>query len=195
MSKDPEPSVTELLQAIKAGDRDAEAHFMRRVYGELKRLAQAQLRRLPPGKTLQPTALVNEVWMRLAGKDSSDVANSRAFFGVAARAMRDILVENARRKAALKRGRPWRLTDSDSLQFATESPPEELLALDEALDELESLYPRKARIVQLRFFVGLTDEKIATALELSDRTVRRDWIFARAWLQKKLSEDGEQADS
>lgn len=158
------------------------------VYGELRRLARAQLGRLPPGKTLQPTALVNEAWLRLAGKDVDDAASRREFIGLAARAMRDILVEDARRKAARKRGGDWRRADPEQLVLATESPPEELLALNEALDELERQQPRRARIVQLRFFAGLTEEETAEALELSERTVRREWRLARLWLFERLAD-------
>ncbi len=158
------------------------------VYGELRQLARAQLGRLPPGKTLQPTALVNEAWLRLSGKDVDDVKSRRDFIGLAARAMRDILVEDARRKAARKRGGDWRRADLEKLVLATESPPGELLALDEALDELERQEPRRARVVHLRFFAGLTVEETAEALGLSDRTVRREWRLARLWLFERLGE-------
>jgi RNA polymerase sigma factor (TIGR02999 family) len=159
------------------------------IYGELRQLARAQLGRLPPGKTLQPTALVNEAWLRLAGRDVDDAGSRREFVGLAARAMRDILVEDARRKGARKRGGDWRRTQPEQLILATEAPPAELLALDEALTELERREPRQARIVHLRFFAGLTEEETAEALELSDRTVRREWRLARLWLFEQLGEE------
>lgn len=179
--------MTELLRAAGAGDRAASESVLAAIYGELKRLARAQLGRLAPGQTLQPTALVNEAWLRLAGREAHDFASRDEFLSYAARAMRDILVEEARRKATSKRGGHWRRADPGLLATAAEAPPDDLLALDEALTALESSEPRKARIVQLRFFAGLTEEETARTLQVSDRTVRREWRFARAWLFERLA--------
>lgn len=189
MSEVPEPSATELLRAIQAGDASAFDRLLSLVYAELKQLARGQLARLPPGLTLQPTALVNEAWLRLSERETPDLESRREFLAVAARAMRDIVVEDARKRASLKRGGEWRRSSPELLELPGEAPPEELLALDEALTELEAFDPRKARIVHLRFFAGLSEEETAATLDLSYRTIRREWRFARAWLFERLSED------
>ena len=188
-----EPRVTELLRAANAGEAGAPERLLRAVYDELRQLARAQLARLPPGKTLQPTALVNEAWLRLAGKQADDVTTRRDYLFVAARAMRDILVEDARSKAALRRGGQWQRVDLANLQVATEAPPEELLALDEALAILEQKDERRARVVHMRFFAGLSEQETALALDLSLRTVRRDLRFARLWLFEQLTDPADDA--
>jgi RNA polymerase sigma factor (TIGR02999 family) len=159
-----------------------------RVYDELRRLARSKLSKLAPGQTLQATALVNEVYVRLAGKQQQEWANSRHFFFAAARAMHDILVERARAKAAVRRGGDRARLDLDHLVLARESPPDEILALSEAMAELQRHDPRKHELVMLRFFGGCSADQTALAMGLSPRTAQRDWQYARAWLHKYLSD-------
>jgi len=186
MPPDADPSVTQLLQAMGAGDVGAGDELLRRLYTELKDIARRQLRATPPGQTLQATALVNEACLRLLGKQERSWENRRHFFFTAARAMRDIVVEGARRKAAAKRGGGLHRIDVDRLEIAIDAPAEDMLALDEALKQLEQDHPRLAEIVQLRFFAGLSEEETARALDLSTRTIRRDWRFIRARLYRDL---------
>jgi RNA polymerase sigma factor (TIGR02999 family) len=162
------------------------------VYAELRRLAGAYMRRERPGQTLQATALVHEAYMRLA-TSRIDWADRRHFIGVAARSMRQILVERARSRGAQKRwGGMNRVTLSDMLAKAAE-PDSMLPALDEALTRLEQLDAEQARIVELRYFVGLSIEEVADALEMSPATVKRRWALARAWLFRELGGEGRQA--
>ncbi len=171
------------------GSADAGEELLRMVYAELRELAGARLRNLPPGQTLQPTALVNEAYIRLLGKEHPDWQGRRHFFFAAARAMHDVLVEAARKKAALKHGGAWRRSGQELLADVFESPPEELLALDEALQDLERQAPDLARLVQLRFFAGLTEAEAADVLAVSERTIQRQWRLARARLFARLSEE------
>ncbi|HXJ60720.1 MAG TPA: ECF-type sigma factor [Verrucomicrobiae bacterium] len=154
-------------------------------YQELRQMASAQLARLPPGKTLQATALVHEVWLRL--RDREQRWQSRAhFFGVAAQAMRDILVEQARRKAAAKRGGGQVRVELTESKLVGGAPEDQLLALNEALDQLAAHDPPKAEVVKLRYFIGLNLKETADALELSETTVKRHWTYAKAWLLREL---------
>lgn len=178
--------VTRLLQAAGQGDGQALADLLRVVYRELRQLAASWLARTPPGQTLQPTALVHEAFVRLVGRDKVDWQNRGHFFFAASRAMRDILVEQARSKARLKRGGNRQRVNLDNLVLAVDAPGDELLALDEALQRFEAEYPWEHRIVMLRFFGGMTNEETARALAVSLRTVERDWRFARAWLHETL---------
>jgi len=189
-SPHPETSVTVLLQAVRRGEAGADEKLVSTVFSELRSLAHAQLRRLPAGQTLQPTALVNEAYLRLVGKEGQDWQGRRHFLFVAARAMHDVLVEEARKKAAEKRGGDWRRVGPEALSAAVDAPPEELLALEEALQRLQERAPDQARIVELRFFVGLTEAEIADVLGVSERTVRREWRLARTRLFRELSEEG-----
>jgi RNA polymerase sigma factor (TIGR02999 family) len=179
--------VTRMLQAAQAGDHKAAERLLPLVYTELRKLAKARMARLPPGQTLQPTALVHEAYLRLIGKTDMRVDGRGHFFFAAARAMRDILVEQARSKAGPKRGGGRRRVElSDSL--ALDGPPaEEIQALHEALTELETLDPLKARIVELRYFVGMDVKETADAIGVSERTVHRHWRFIKAWLRGRLS--------
>jgi RNA polymerase sigma factor (TIGR02999 family) len=162
----------------------------REVYSELKRLARARMRRLRPGQTLQTTALVHEAYLKLSRADDTRWGNRAQFFGAAASAMRDILVDAARRKSSLKRGGDRRQVGGDVLKhLAVDRPPEEFLDLDMALMRLEEESPRKARIACLRLFAGLPMDEIATAMETPLRSVEREWRFARAWLQSELNAD------
>jgi RNA polymerase sigma factor (TIGR02999 family) len=156
---------------------------------ELRSLARTQLARLPPGQTLQPTALVHEAWLRLerSGR-AAPSTDRRAWLGLAALTMRDLLVEEARHKASLRRGGGWARTELAGLQLASEAEPEQLLALDEALTRLARRDPAKAELVRMRFFVGLGEDECAEALGVSVRTVRRSWRYARAFLYDELAE-------
>ena len=174
-----------LLKSVQEGKRTDE--LIPYVYGELRRLAQSLMKHTPPGQTLQPTALVHEAYVRLIGTEDPDWRGRSEFFAAAARSMRDILIEQARRKASLKRGGDRRRTDMDLEQVAIEPPEEDLLALDAALDLLEREDARMAQVVQLRYFTGLKDEEIAAVLECSLSTVQRKMRFARAWLRTELS--------
>ncbi len=168
------------------GDGAAEEELLERLYAELLSLAKRQMRHASPGQTLQPTALVHEAYLRLAGEPGQDWKNRKHFFFVAARAMHDVVVERARRRARKKRGGDRTRVDLNHLEVAFDASPEDVLALDEALCRLEEHLPRAAQIVRLRFFAGLTEEETAAALELSPSTVAREWRLARARLQRDL---------
>lgn len=173
--------VTELLQAVNSGKPDAYDSLMARVYDELRRLAGSLMRRERGDHTLQPTALVNEAYLRLVQSDPK--WESRAhFIGAAATAMRRILVEHARQRSAKKRGsNPQRVTFGDVVAQA-EDPQIDVLALDEALSALKAVDPRLVRVVELRYFAGCDLRQTAEILDISTATVKRDWVYARAWL-------------
>ena len=184
---DPRQEFTSLLIAWGGGDRSALDRLMPTVYDELRKLARRQLRREQLGHPLQTTALVHEAFLRLV--DARQVRwDSRAhFFGVTARLMRQILVDHARTRDAAKRGGGVAEGSLDeAVGLATEAVRGDLLAMDEALYRLETLDPRQSRIVELRFFGGLTVDETAAALELSAATVKREWALARAWLWRAL---------
>lgn len=181
--------VTQILTAIERGDARAAEELLPLVYDELRRLAAAQLAREKPGQTLQATALVHEAWLRLVGAKDNQWDGKRHFFGAAAAAMRQILIENARRKHQVKRGGGWCRLDVDQIQVATAVPSEGLLVLDEALRELMEHDPPAGELVMLRFFAGLTHQQAADVLEISRRTADRTWAYARAWLCRRLRED------
>lgn len=177
--------VTLLLQAAAQGDTRAAADLLPLVYEELRGLARRHLAR-SPGNTLQPTALVHEVYMSLV-KGGDPGWNGRGhFFGAAANAMRHILIDQARRKAAVKHGGGRQRVDADDVDLPIALPVPDLIALDEALQELEAAEPRQGRVVMLRFFAGLTAEETAQALGTSLATVNREWRFARAFLHARL---------
>jgi RNA polymerase sigma factor (TIGR02999 family) len=179
--------VTRLLAAAESGDRSAFDDLYRSVYGELRRIAQANMRREGRGHTLQPTALVNEAYLRL-GPVGSNWENRRHFFGAAAEAMRRILVDHARKRLASKRGAEYeRVTLSGSeLDMPAAEQDLDVLQIDAALQQLRIESPRLADLVNLRFFAGLSIQDAAQALEISPATAKRDWAFARAWLQQRI---------
>jgi len=180
----PEPTVPQ--QDGASGDSSGE--LLERLYDELRKLARSRMARLRPGNTLQPTALVHEVFLRLS-KDGDLRWNSDAhFFGAAALAMRRILVEHARRKQRIRHGGQQERVDLDDLELPVELPVEDLLGLDQALTKLEATQPRQAQIVMLRWFAGLEREEVAQLLDTSLRTVGREWRTAAARLQKMLQE-------
>jgi RNA polymerase sigma factor (TIGR02999 family) len=174
--------VTQILEGIGAGDAQAAERLLPLVYEELRRLAAARMAREAPGQTLQPTALVHEAWLRLAGDRPQTWQNRAHFFSAAAEAMRRILIQNARRKARLKRGGGQQRFDIDTLELAGAAPDDKVLQVDEALERLEAQDPEKARVVVLKFFGGLTDREAAASLGVTERTVERHWAYAKAWL-------------
>jgi RNA polymerase sigma factor (TIGR02999 family) len=183
--------VTRVLSAIEQGDPQAAERLLPLVYDELRKLAAQKLAQEKPGQTLQATALVHEAYLRLVGESTTPLAwNSRGhFFGAAAEAMRRILVENARRKGAVKHAGERVRVSLEGLDLADEPPPEQLLALDEALTRLAAQDPQKAELVKLRFFTGLSIEATAQALAISPATAKRWWTFARAWLLREVEGD------
>jgi len=182
--------VTEILFAIDRGDRHASEELLPLVYDDLRRLARSKLAHEAPGQTLQPTALVHEAWMRLVGGSSVPGWDSRRhFFAAAAEAMRRILVECARRKHAIKRGGLHQRQSLEDFDIAAPVPPDELLALNEALDKLERTDAEAAQLVKLRFFSGLTVNETADVLGISERTVRHHWTYARAWLYREIGRE------
>ena len=186
MSSESIQPITELLQAAQAGDAAAAERLMAVVYEQLHQVARARMAHLPPGQTLQPTALVHEAYLRLAGKGDLPWQSRQHFFFAAARAMRDILVEQARRKARPVRGGGWHRRELDEACAVLEPPAENVLAVHEALDELEKQDPVKAQIVLLRYFSGLTTAETAEVLGLAERTLDRQWRYVRAWLLRRL---------
>jgi RNA polymerase sigma factor (TIGR02999 family) len=181
-------SITQLLDAWHQGDADAADALFAIVYDDLRSLARRQLAALHAGRTLAPTALVHEAYMKFAERSAPDLVDRSHFFGVAARAMRHVVVDYVRRRQAHKRdpGSPVLALDAEDAA-ADVSSPIDLIAMHEALAQLETLDPRQARIVELRFFGGLELEEIAKELDVSDRTVKRDWRKARTFLYHTLS--------
>lgn len=188
-----EPEITRLLAAWKGGDAGAAEQLLPLVYGELRRIARSQRRRLDPGETLNTTALVHEVYLKLADTGALKVNDRGHFFAIAATAMRQLLVDAARRRGAAKRGGPSQHTGLSSTVAADGEPGEQVvdvLALDAAMSRLGDLEPRLVRLVELRFFAGLSVEETADTMELSPRTVKRDWQKARLFLYRQLSSEG-----
>jgi len=180
--------VTRILERVEDGDAKAAEQLLPLVYDQLRQLAAHKMANEAPGHTLQPTALVHEAWLWLAGSDAPQQWNSRGhFFSAAAEAMRRILIERARAKARLRRGGGQRPLNLDEVTVGAETAPEELLLVDEALDKLEAQDPDKARLVKLRFFSGLTNEEAAMSLGISPTTAKRYWTFARAWLYSEIT--------
>jgi RNA polymerase sigma factor (TIGR02999 family) len=180
--------VTRILEAIQRGDSQATDELLPVVYDELRRIAAYKMAQEAAGHTLQPTALVHEAWLRLAGDGNLKFEGRAHFFAVAAEAMRRILVEAARRKRSLKRGGDADRQQLDESQFVQSAPSEELLAVDEALDLLAVEDASAANLVKLRYFGGMTMEEAAAALSIPLRTAERLWTYARAWLRRKITE-------
>jgi len=179
--------VTRLLGELRRGSPDAEAELLPLVYEHLHRLAAHYMRQERPDHTLQTTALLNEAYLRLVSQENTDWQDRAHFFGIAARLMREILVDHARGRQARKRGGLVEKFPLDEVRDFSPEKSRELVELDGALRDLEQLDPQQARIVELRFFGGLTVEETAEALGISPRTVKRDWSMARAWLHGELS--------
>lgn len=182
--------VTQILSAVERGDAGSTERLLPLVYDELKKLAARRLAREKPGQTLQATALVHEAYLRLAGGGAAAGWESRGhFFAAAAEAMRRILVERARRKAGPKAGGGRRRVDLGAVEPAIDGPPIDLIALDEALTALEAKDRRKADLVRLRFFAGLSIEQAAAALGIAVATANNDWSYARSWLRLAMTGD------
>ena len=179
--------VTRLLAAWSQGDRGALEELTRLVYDELRRLAHRHMAGQRADHTLQTTALLNEAYLRLAGQEQPNFANRSHFLAVAARAMRQILVDHAKATLRDKRGSGVKPLELDEAALLPAEPTREILDLNEALEKLSALDPRKARVVELSYFGGLKQEEIAEALDVSVVTVRRDWTFSRAWLYAELT--------
>ncbi len=177
--------VTRLLEAMRHGDDQAGDELLAQVYAELRQLARAKMAREQPGHTLQPTALVHEAWLRLGDQSFENRAH---FFSAAAEAMRRILIERARRKLSVKHGANAEHIVADDIEIAAPIEiDDELLAVHEALDALAAHDARKAELVKLRYFAGLTIEEAAEVLNISAPTAKRDWTYARAWLYRKIT--------
>jgi RNA polymerase sigma factor (TIGR02999 family) len=187
MSLSSESKASAVLQSAQAGDKQAAAELLPLVYDELRKLAAQKLASQAPGHTLQPTALVHEAYLRIAGDSNVSWDGRQHFFFAAARAMRDILVEQARRKAGPKRGGGLRRQELDDACAVLEPPSDDVLAIHEALGELEARDPLKGQIVLLRYFTGLSMDETAAILGLAERTLDRHWRYIRAWLMKRLS--------
>ena len=176
-----------ILQKMEAGDERAAGELLTTVYAELRKLARAKMARESPGQTLQSTALVHEAWLRLGGEAQPRWENRAHFFGAAAEAMRRILVDRARRKQRNKHGGQLRRVDWENLDVAMAGDDDTVLAVHEALTQLAGHDPVGAKLIELRFFAGLPNVEAARALGLAERTAKRTWAYARAWLQKELS--------
>ena len=179
--------VTQVLVDWSKGDRDAPQRLMPLVYDELRQLARDYLNRERAGHTLQATGLVHEAYLRLVDQTTATWQSRAHFFGVAARVMRRVLVDHARQHGAQKRGGSLEKVEFDEALAPAHEKSVDLLALDEALQELTQLDPRQSQIVELRFFGGMTAEEIAELLDVSPRTVKRDWRIAKAWLKRELT--------
>jgi RNA polymerase sigma-70 factor, ECF subfamily len=179
--------ITTLLSQAKQGDGHAQSQLAALVYSDLRRIARKLMSRERAGHTLEPTALVNEAYLRLLGNADRDWNDRVHFFGVAAQVMRRILVDYARSRAAEKRGADAIKVPLEDVAIPLIERREEILALDQALVRLSNQDPRQGQIVELRFFAGLSEEEIALLLEVSPRTVKREWNFAKAWLKRELS--------
>jgi RNA polymerase sigma factor (TIGR02999 family) len=180
--------ITQVLQVVGNGDGCASEKLLPLVYDELRRLAAARMAREAAGHTLQPTALVHEAWLRLVGDGNLTWQNRAHFFGAASEAMRRILIERARRKSRLKRGSGQTTISLEELDLASPMPDDNILLLDEALERLQTKDPEKARVVVLKFFGGLSNQDVAETLGVTERTVRRQWTFAKAWLFRCIQE-------
>jgi RNA polymerase sigma factor (TIGR02999 family) len=179
--------VTRILSAVEQGDPHAANQLLPLVYEELRKLAAQKLAHEAPGQTLQPTALVHEAYLRLVG--DQHFANRRHFFAAAAEAMRRILVENARRKGRLKRGGGRERCELQEDDWVAPRPDERLLALDEALAKLTTAHLELAELVKLRYFAQMTVEQTADLLGMSPRTIKRNWVYASAWLRRAMGRD------
>jgi len=177
--------ITLVLQEINRGSAHSIEELLPLVYEHLRRLAASRIAHEAPGQTLQATALVHEAWLRLVKEDAQTWENRAHFFGAASEAMRRIVIENARRKSCIKRGGNLQRVD-----IAETTPDDKILMIDEALESMQAEYPEMARLVVMKFFGGLTNEEAAESLGIAERTVRRQWTFAKAWLLDRIEEMG-----
>ena len=178
--------ITQVLQKMEKGDAQTAGQLLPLMYDELCRLAAFRMSNEAPGHTLQPTSLVHEAWLRIGGGDGRKWANRAHFFGAAAEAMRRILIDNARRKQALRHGGGQKALDIQELDIAGPVKDDELLQVHEALDKFAVLDQRKSELVKLRYFVGLTLEETAEVMDISVPTAKRWWAYSRAWLRAEI---------
>jgi RNA polymerase sigma factor (TIGR02999 family) len=179
--------ITLLLKRMQDGDGDARARLIALVYPELRRMAARRMRGERPDHTLQPTALVHEAFVRLAGTRDIVWENRGHFFALAAEVMRNVLVDSARRRRAVKRGSGAQAKALDDWDAEVYERPDLILDVDRLLARLRAMDARQAQVVEMRFFAGLTEREIADAMDVSERTIKRDWSMARAWMRKELS--------
>jgi RNA polymerase sigma factor (TIGR02999 family) len=179
--------VTQILEAVRQGDPRAADDLLPLVYGELRKLAAAKMAHEAAGQTLQPTALVHEAWLRLAGNQNQEWEGRAHFFAAAAEAMRRILIDKARHKRAVRHGGAQQRVDFEEVELASPTPDDQLLAMDEALDKLASVHPRQAELVKLRYYMGMTLKEAAEVLGISTDTAKDDSDHARAWLFREVA--------
>jgi RNA polymerase sigma factor (TIGR02999 family) len=179
--------VTRILDAIGHGDSKAAGELLPLVYDELRRLAAQKMAHESPGQTLQPTALVHEAYLRLVGQTDPHWKNRAHFFAAAAEAMRRILIDRARRKHAARHGGGQQRVDIADIEIAAAEKDDQLLAVNDALEKFTAVDPAKADLVKLRYFVGMTIEEAAAALDISPPSAKRHWTYARAWLRHELT--------
>jgi len=178
--------LTEILAQVERGEGEAAEQLLPLVYDELRKLAAHKMSIQPPGQTLQATALVHEAYLRLVGNGEKRWESRRHFFSAAAEAMRHILIDRARRRLRVRHGAQVERVELDKVQIAAPAQDEVVIQLNEALEELQHLSPEQAEIVKLRFFAGFTEPEIAEILNLSERSVQRQWSYAKAWLFEKI---------
>jgi RNA polymerase sigma factor (TIGR02999 family) len=179
--------VTHILEAIQTGDAQAASELLPLVYEELRKLAASKMANEAAGNTLQPTALVNEAWMRLVGSDDPKFAGRPHFFAAAAEAMRRILIDRARSKRALRHGGGQERVNIDHIDVASPDSDDQLLAMNDALEKLAVQHPTEAELVKLRYFAGLTVEEAAGLLDIAPRTARNYWTYSRTWLYHEIT--------
>jgi RNA polymerase sigma factor (TIGR02999 family) len=175
-----------ILKRLHQGDSDAAAELMPIVYNELRRLAAHKMAQQPPGQTLQATALVHEAWLKLVGSGKQEWENRKHFFSAAAEAMRQILIDRARKRQRLRHGGGLERVDVNEVEVTAPADPDIVLALNEALDELTKSHPSQVEVVRLKFFIGLSEQETAEILGISERTVERHWAYAQAWLFDRI---------
>ncbi|MEW6305834.1 MAG: sigma-70 family RNA polymerase sigma factor [Verrucomicrobiota bacterium] len=178
--------VTLLLEAARQGDAQAASKLLPLVYAELRRLAATKMAAESPGQTLQPTALVHEAWLRLTGDENRKWNDRTHFFAAAAEAMRRILVDNARRKRAQRHGGGRQRTEFPDVAALPSVDDDQIIAVSDALNKFAALDPQKAELVKLRYFIGMTIDEAAEALQISQATAKRQWAYARAWLAEEI---------
>jgi RNA polymerase sigma factor (TIGR02999 family) len=177
--------ITQILLSQEGDGCDSD-ELLPLVYNDLRRMAAARMANEAEGQTLQPTALVHDAWLRIFGKGDKRWQNRGHFFGEAAEAMRRILIERARRKSRLKHGHGWVRLDIDGLPLAEATPDDKVLLINEALENLEAEDPQRAKVVVMKFFGGLTNQEVAKVLGVAERTVERQWAYAKAWLFQNI---------
>ena len=185
----PHNEITRVLEELRQGDPDAFPRLIPLVYAELRALAQREMRGERGDHTLQPTALVNEAYLRLLERSPECYRDRKHFLSAAAQAMRRVLVDHARKRRTRKRGGGWQKLPVDDVEFFGEDSSVDLLDFSDALEKLERRYPKKARVVELRIFVGLTVKEAAELLRITTKTVERHWTFAKAWLSRELQRE------